>query len=204
MAQVKKEAVREAIVAAADRLFSRQGYHRTTLSQIAAGAGVSTANLYVYFRSKLDILYSIYEPWLRRRFIDLEAELRRAPNPQRRVFKLLHALWCDIPGEKRGFANNFIQAISTATPSEGYRPELLRWTESRIAAMLRDSLPPERRALIGRSRFAHVLVMAFDGYVIGQHLKPGRACDDKTIALMASLLLGEATSSPRRKSRPRR
>jgi AcrR family transcriptional regulator len=207
MAQVKKPEIRNAILAAADILFSERGYHNTTLAQIATKANVSTANLYVYFQSKLDILYSIYDPWLRQRIAQLEDELKRARTPQQRVFKLLHALWCEIPSEKNGFANNFIQAITTSDPKEGYRPELLKWFETRIATMLRDSLPDERRALIGQSRFTHLLVMAFDGFVIGNHLNPAMECDNKTIALMASLLIGpldgdaSATANGRRTKR---
>ncbi len=45
MAQVKKEEVRQAIVAAAWRLYSHQSYQTTTLVQIAREAGVSSANL---------------------------------------------------------------------------------------------------------------------------------------------------------------
>ncbi len=190
MAQVKKPEIRAAILSAADRMFSERGYHNTTLAQIATKADVSTANLYVYFQSKLDILYSIYDPWLRQRITQVEGELKRARTPQQRVFKLLHALWCEIPSEKNGFANNFIQAISTSDPREGYRPDLLKWFEATIAKMLRDSLPPARSALVAQSRFTHLLVMAFDGFVIGHHLNPGLECDDKTISLMASLLIG--------------
>ncbi len=211
MAQVKKPEIRNAILAAADKMFSERGYHNTTLAQIAAKANVSTANLYVYFTSKLDILYSIYDPWLRRRITKLEEELKRTHAPQQRVFKLLHALWCEIPSEKNGFANNFLQAITTTDPKEGYRPELLKWFESRLAKMLGDALPPERRALIGRSRFTHLLAMAFDGFVIGHHLHPDLECDEKTIALMASLLIGSldtdaakpAMNPPRRPGRRR-
>jgi AcrR family transcriptional regulator len=190
MAQVKKPAIRDAILSAADKLFSERGYHNTTLAHIAAKTNVSTANLYVYFQSKLDILYSIYDPWLRQRITKLEKELTRAKTPEQRVFKLLHALWCEIPSEKNGFANNFLQAITTTDPKEGYRPELLAWFEGKLAQMLSDALPEERRALIGQSRITHLLAMAFDGFVIGYHLHPDLECDEKTIALMASLLIG--------------
>jgi AcrR family transcriptional regulator len=213
MAQVKKPEIRNAILSAADRLFSERGYHNTTLAQIAAEADVSTANLYVYFQSKLDILYSIYDPWLRERIARLESDLMRVREPQQRIFKLLHTLWCEIPSEKNGFANNFVQAISTSDPREGYRPELLKWFEAAIARMLRDALPPDRAAQVTESRFTHLLVMAFDGFVIGQHLDPGVECDERTIALMAALLTGPmndtapangrraaAPDSPRKKS----
>jgi AcrR family transcriptional regulator len=204
MAQVKKPEIRNAILSAADRLFSERGYHNTTLAQIAAKANVSTANLYVYFQSKLDILYSIYDPWLRQRVAQLEGEVMRMRTPQQRVFKLLHALWCEIPSEKNGFANNFMQAITTSDPKEGYRPELLKWFEERIAAMLGESLPPERRALIAQARFTHLLAMAFDGFVIGNHLDPNLECDEKTITLMASLLIGSLDGAPPERAVARR
>ena len=34
------------------------------LPTIARTAGISTANVYVYFESKLDILFAVYTPWL--------------------------------------------------------------------------------------------------------------------------------------------
>ena len=64
MAQVKKPKLRQAILTASFSLFSGNGYHNTTIAQIAKQAKVSTANVYSYFPSKLHILYALYEPWL--------------------------------------------------------------------------------------------------------------------------------------------
>lgn len=200
MAQVKKQAVRDAILKSAFRLFSRQGYEGTTLSQIAAGSGVSTANVYVYFASKLEVLYALYDPWLRERLTRLERELARVRDPSRRLRMLLEALWRDIPAERNGFANNVMQAASTATPEEGYNPTLLHWVEENIAAMIRDALPPGRRDALGSAPFAHILMMAFDGFVINYHLRPGKPCGRQTIELMCQLLLG----APPGRARPRR
>ena len=77
MAQHKKPAVRDAILAGAYRLFSERGYAATTLTDIAKSAGFSPGNVYIYFDSKLDILYAIYDPWLRERIERLEDELSR-------------------------------------------------------------------------------------------------------------------------------
>ena len=190
MAQVKKPAVREAILKCAFRLFSRQGYQGTTLSQIAAGAGVSTANVYVYFSSKIDVLYAIYDPWLRNRLKRLGKRLHRVRDRRRRLRMLLTALWRDIPAERNGFANNVMQAVSTSTPEEGYNPTLLNWVEENIATMIRDALPAGRRSALGSARFTHILMMAFDGFVINFHLRPGKHCSAETIELMCQLLLG--------------
>ena len=71
MAQVKKPKLRQAILTASFSLFSGNGYHNTTIAQIAKQAKVSTANVYSYFPSKLHILYALYEPWLLERLEEL-------------------------------------------------------------------------------------------------------------------------------------
>ncbi len=57
MAQVKKIEVRDRILAAATQLFAERGYARATVSQIAKAAGTAPSNVYVYFSSKLEIVF---------------------------------------------------------------------------------------------------------------------------------------------------
>ena len=70
---------------------------------------------------------------------------------------------------------------------------------------LPETLPPARRRLLGTPSFSHVLMMAFDGFVIGHHLRPGRPCSDGAVAAVCDLILGErpaagAHAAVRRKS----
>ena len=192
MVQVKKEEVRQAILTAAWRLFSQQTYQRTTLSQIARKAGISSANLYVYFDSKLDILYAVYEPWLRERVMRLEEKVASLERPLDRLRLILRVLWRDIPAEKNGFVNNIVQAISTVAQGEQYRSALLDWVEQKIGKMLGDMLPTSRRRIVDNARIAHVLMMALDGYSIHYHINPRGAADESTIEQVAKLLLGDA------------
>jgi len=190
MAQVKKPQVRDAILAAALRLYRRQTYQGTTLAQIARAAGVSSANLYVYFDSKLDILYAVYEPWIRARLLLLQEKVKRIDAPLERLRLVLRTLWKEIPAEENGFVNNIVQALSTASKGEKYKPDLLHWMEERIAAMIRDALPLKRRAVLDEARIAHMMVMALDGYSIHNHINPCGVADDATIDVMVKLLLG--------------
>lgn len=48
-----------AIVVAAIDSFADRGFHATTLRHIAAGSGLSTAALYVHFRSKDEVLFEV-------------------------------------------------------------------------------------------------------------------------------------------------
>jgi len=55
----RREAKRAQIVAAARRCFSRDGFHQTSMPDIAAEAGVSTGAPYRYFASKEEIILAI-------------------------------------------------------------------------------------------------------------------------------------------------
>jgi AcrR family transcriptional regulator len=195
MAQVKKAAIRERILDAAFRQFRERGYAATTISTIAAEAGVSTANVYVYFPSKFRIACDLYDAWFRGRIERLRGEAEAIDEPRARVFAVLHALWCDIPREDNGFANCFMEAISTLGPEDDYDIGLLRWAEAQVGGMLRGVLPDAD--LVAPVRIARIALMAFDGFAIGRKLRPGAECDHATIEQMTSLLL-QKRRAPRR------
>jgi AcrR family transcriptional regulator len=188
--QVKKPQIRDAILASAFRLFSRKGYVETTLPQIAAGAHISTTNLYSYFESKLAILYAVHEPWIRGQLDALGEQLQALDTPRERLRLLFTTLFRDIPAREHGLSNSVMQAIATARPEDHYRPTLMALLEERIAAMVRDALPPQRRQLIGDAQVAHFLIMALDGYVVLHHVTPNRSCTDSTIEFLCDLFLG--------------
>lgn len=58
-------ATRQALEDAARRLFAHRGFHGTTLGDITAAAGKSTASFYRYFADKEDLLAALAEDFLR-------------------------------------------------------------------------------------------------------------------------------------------
>jgi len=68
----KAEAVRAAIVDAAEKRFAEFGYTKTTLNEIATQAGMSAANLYRFYENKLDIAAAVV-----RRMLQLREEALR-------------------------------------------------------------------------------------------------------------------------------
>jgi AcrR family transcriptional regulator len=193
VAQIKKAEVREAILKCAYRLFKRKGYVSTTTAQIAAGARISEANLYVYFKSKFEILYGLFEPWLRERIGRLEERVAKERAPRAKVRLLLSALWRELPSEDNGFTHSLMQALSTFAARDKYRLELRQWVEERIEAMLLAAVPTERHARLTRGSFAHVLIMAQDGFAMHLHMKPATPCSEATIELFCDLVLGSET-----------
>jgi AcrR family transcriptional regulator len=188
MVQRKKSDVREAILGAAFHLFSEQGYHDTSLPQIARAAGISPANVYVYFSSKLDVLFTLYAPWLQERLDALERTLARIKDPQARFQRLLLALWRDLPRESNGFANNVMQAVSNSGAEGDYSPELREFFQSRVATWVAGclDLSPAEASMI-----ASVLLMAFDGFAMNVRLVHGVACNPRMARLVAARMAGQ-------------
>ena len=51
---------RERILAAAERIFARHGFFAARVSEIAKEAGVADGTIYLYFKSKDDLLISLF------------------------------------------------------------------------------------------------------------------------------------------------
>ena len=190
MAQVKKVEVRDRILAAATRLFAERSYALATINQIAGAADTAPSNVYVYFRSKLEIVFAIYGPWLKEHLETLAQEVEALRTPEAKVLRVVQKLWREIPADRNAFANNLIQAVSSATQEDCYDPALLRWTEQKIATILSRALPPARAAEIDCLRFAHILMMAFDGFAVNQSINRAIDCDDRMIEEMTAAILG--------------
>jgi len=190
MAQILKPAVRRLIVDKAAVVFASEGYHRATVSMIAARAGVAVGTVYTYFPSKLHLLYAVYRPWLEARMDDIEARADAAKTPRAKLKVIILGLWRDTPTQNTGLANSLMEALATADPAKGKIEPLLIWHERRLAAMLAKALPRSRRRyadeLVG-----NLLLMAYDGYVINRRLGDLRDYD-KLADIMADLLLGRA------------
>jgi TetR/AcrR family fatty acid metabolism transcriptional regulator len=52
---------RSAILRAATRVFARNGYFNSKVAQIARAAGVADGTVYLYFKSKEEILHSVFD-----------------------------------------------------------------------------------------------------------------------------------------------
>jgi len=63
----KKEGNKEtAIIEAAVKVFAENGYHQSKISKIAEVAGVATGSVYLYYKSKEDIVLKIFDQlWLK-------------------------------------------------------------------------------------------------------------------------------------------
>jgi AcrR family transcriptional regulator len=189
VAQVKKSGMREAILQAAFDLFSRKGYTPTTMAEIAKASDMTVANLYVYFDSKLLILYDLYRPWLDAQLASLSESVRKFRTPRTKLRRVFIGLWGDIPAADHCFANALIEALSIAPRNMGKPNNLLVQVEDYLTALLAECLPEGSPAAADGNLLSHIIWMAFDGFVINARI--GDVRDTEAIAdIMTNLLLG--------------
>jgi AcrR family transcriptional regulator len=66
---------REELVEAADRLFTTNGFHATSVDAVADAAGYTKGAVYSNFASKEDLFFAVYERRVDRRSAEIEATL---------------------------------------------------------------------------------------------------------------------------------
>lgn len=208
MAQIKKSGMREAILESAFDLFSRKGYTPTTMAEIARTSNMTVANLYVYFDSKLSILYEIYQPWLEQQLAALAESVRKFRTPRSRLRRIFIGIWGDIPAADHSFANALIEALAVAPKGMAKPNTLLIEVESFLTGLIAECLPKEQAHLVRDDLLAHVIWMAFDGFVINQHLGDlrdiGSIADIMTNLLMDGGVRKTATEEAAPVKRPRK
>lgn len=186
MAQVKKEDVRNAILDATLALVRERGYINTTMVEIARRAGISNANIYIYFGSKLEVFFCVYKAWLEEQVARLEARVSAAEAPREQLRLLLDGLLRELPAADNGFSNNLIQALSTAGSDE-HDPRLVTWLKERLDLLIKSAMPSLRSDTARRRRFVQFLVLVFDGCVVNYRFGPELRIDKKTVADLVAL-----------------
>jgi AcrR family transcriptional regulator len=154
--------VRDQIVEAAEKHFSRYGYQKTTVSDLAKAIGFSKAYIYKFFDSKQAIGEMICANCLR----EIESEVRaavdeaeRPPEKLRRMFKTI------VEASLRLFSRDRkLYEIATSAATERWQATLDY--EERIRKLLQDILQEgrqtgdfERKTPIDETAMAIYLVM---------------------------------------------
>jgi TetR/AcrR family fatty acid metabolism transcriptional regulator len=80
----------EAILRAAAKVFAQSGYFNAKVSDVARTAGVADGTVYLYFKSKDDLLTSIFG-WAMEEFLGrARAEIAEAPASREKLARFIH------------------------------------------------------------------------------------------------------------------
>jgi TetR/AcrR family fatty acid metabolism transcriptional regulator len=85
------EARRREILEAATRVFARRGFHAATTAEVAAEAGVAVGSIYLCFKMKEELYFSLVSEKAEELLSFLHAELARAPTTLGKLRRLVVA-----------------------------------------------------------------------------------------------------------------
>jgi len=81
---------REAILRAATHVFASNGYFNSKVADIASAAGVADGTVYLYFKSKEEILHSIFDRTVDEAIAKAREELALVKDPREKLRRLAH------------------------------------------------------------------------------------------------------------------
>jgi TetR/AcrR family fatty acid metabolism transcriptional regulator len=105
---------RESILRAATRVFAQRGFFNAQVADVARDAGVAAGTVYLYFRSKDDLLVSIFEKTMREAIDEGRAAIRHVADPVERLHRIAR-LHLERVGRDRSLAIVFQVELRQST-----------------------------------------------------------------------------------------
>ena len=90
------------ILEAAVKVFARQGFHQSTVSQIAKEAGVADGTIYLYFKNKDDILVQFFSFRAKQVFESFREEVDRAETSSDKLRNLVRRHLAEFQRDRDG------------------------------------------------------------------------------------------------------
>lgn len=81
---------REAILRAATQVFASNGYFNSKVADIASAAGVADGTVYLYFKSKEEILHSIFDRSVDEAVTDARKQMEVIDDPREKLRRIAH------------------------------------------------------------------------------------------------------------------
>jgi TetR/AcrR family fatty acid metabolism transcriptional regulator len=91
---------RDRILKAAVKVFARNGFHATRVSEVAKAAGVADGTIYLYFKSKEELLFSLFEDRVGKLLAYMRDELPKKKDAPERLRALIDMQLGLLEGER--------------------------------------------------------------------------------------------------------
>jgi len=127
---------RDAILRAAIDVFAGRGYFNAQVADVARAAGVAAGTVYLYFKSKDDLLVSIFDRSMREGLTTSRAEVADLRDPRERLLRLARGHLARL-GQDRNLAVVFQVELRQST----------KFMERFSSTLLRDYLGLIREAI---------------------------------------------------------
>jgi len=154
---------------AAQRVFSRQGFHVANISDVAAEAGVSQGTVYHYFDSKEELLLAVYTRWETQHLQDeIGLALQAEPSAARKLAFIAHAATERVSGSLQllqASVEFWSHIPRNADIRKGFKRMFARMAED-VAAIIRQGINAGEFRKIDATAMARLMIATYDGLVL--------------------------------------
>jgi AcrR family transcriptional regulator len=202
-AKTIRDTRREEIIAAARDLFSRKGYHGTSIPDIARAAGISTGLIYYIFPSKEKILMACSEGTAALH-LDLFKQAGDIANPLERFDFIVRELYKDLDSNSKGILISYRDSSTLPREARHRILDLIKNLDNQFLALFQEG----QRAGVFRQDIPEPRVLAANVLGLGHlwalqktwHFLPTIDLEAYTTAQLtyfhAQLLPGESAGPP--------
>ncbi|MFO0672412.1 MAG: TetR family transcriptional regulator [Polyangiaceae bacterium] len=158
---------RDRILDAAVRVFAKEGFHATKVSDIARAAGVADGTIYLYFASKEELLVSLFEDRVERLLRYMERELEKLDTPPARYRRIVE-LQLGIFQDERELAEvvTIILRESTKLIKEFAAPKFMTYLDAIAKVVAEGQARGDFRADVSPHLVARATFGALDGIAL--------------------------------------
>ncbi len=158
---------RDRILDAAVSVFAKTGFHATKVSDIARVAGVADGTIYLYFRSKEELLVSLFEDRVERLLRYMERELAKQETA-RQKFRRIVELQLGILQDERELAEvvTIILRESTKLIKEFAAPKFMEYLDAIAKVVAEGQARGEFRSDVSPHLVARATFGALDGIAL--------------------------------------
>lgn len=190
---VRRLQTETAVLASAESLFVQRGYHRTTVDEIAAKAGLTKGAVYVHFKDKQDVLLVLLRRAEDRVLVPILKDLEDPDfNPVQKLVNYVHN-WARVAIEQRNtmflpILMSF-EFLGTDDPIERAITSMYDRTYEALAEVIEDGRKAGVIASDGDAReHAAVLVAFMDGLLL-EWLRRGGTLDGEKMTRVSRQMI---------------
>jgi TetR/AcrR family fatty acid metabolism transcriptional regulator len=158
---------RERILRAAVRVFAKNGFYDTRVSAVAKAAGVADGTIYLYFKSKDELLLSLFEDRVETLLSYMKSELPKLESAPQKLRRIIEMQLGVLEGE-RDLAEVFTVILrqSTKLLKEYAAPKFMAYLETIAAVVSEGQRAGDFRADIPPLLAARATWGALDGIAL--------------------------------------
>jgi TetR/AcrR family fatty acid metabolism transcriptional regulator len=158
---------RDRILRAAVKVFAKSGFYDTRVSDVAKAAGVADGTIYLYFKSKDELLVSLFEDRVEKLLSYMGRELPKLPSAPAKLRRIIELQLGLLEGE-RDLAEvlTVILRQSTKLMKEYAAPRFMAYLDSIASVVAEGQKAGDFRGDVSPHLFARATWGALDGIAL--------------------------------------